>query len=337
MATITPKSYYDETIGKQIDTDNYPRNNPFQCWDYFDYFCRKVGFTGSRYCASTGYVGDLWLLRDAKGYEYYRDFDYITDPAQFQDGDWIFWSQHVAMFMSPNTEVGQNQNGKPYVTAKEMNWNGILGAMRYKYWSTVTIPYGASDVTINDHLYHLYRATPKDKPYVLGAGLNKVKPIRELDADILIYAKVTGANYFQMRDDQSDPVNTTYGDISAPLNNEYQNLPNQNSTLYYDLETGEFGDCTFVTIDPTHNVFSPALVYPNAKGHWEYALMVGLGHKDLKNMYSFVIKYNDGYCLGIADAEMTPQEIANDFVLTDMINIAFLDGGGSAMFGRVVG
>ena len=331
---ITPKSYYDETIGKSIDTDNYPRSNKYQCWDYFDNFCRKVDFEGSRYCASTGYVGDLWLLRDAQGYEYSRDFDYITDPAQFRDGDWIFWKSHVAMYYN-GKEVGQNQP-KPYVTSKEMNWTGILGAMRYKYWSSVQIGYGASDVEINGHLYHLYRATPKDKPYVLGAGLNKVLPIRELDADILVYAKVGGANYFQMKDNQADPKNTTYGDISAPLNGEYQSLPNQDTTLFYDLETGEFGDCTFIEVDPTHNVFSPALVYPNAKGHWEYARMVGLGHKDLKNMYSFVIRYNDGYCLGIADAEMTPQEIADDFVLTDMLNIAFLDGGGSAQGGRWV-
>jgi hypothetical protein len=103
---ITPKSYYDETIGKSIDTDNYPRSNKYQCWDYFDNFCRKVDFEGSRYCASTGYVGDLWLLRDAQGYEYSRDFEYITDPVQFRDGDWIFWKSHVAMYYN-GKEVGQ--------------------------------------------------------------------------------------------------------------------------------------------------------------------------------------------------------------------------------------
>lgn len=330
---MTPKKYYDDTIGKQIDTDNYPRSNPYQCWDYFDYFCRKVGFTGSRHCASTGYVGDLWFLRDAEGYHYYTDFDYITDPAKFQDGDWIFWKQHVAMYYQ-GTEVGQNQ-GAPYVTSKAMNWNGILGAFRYKHWGGVAIRYGASDVEINGHSYSLYRNTPKDKIVVLGAGLNQVKPIKEFDVNGLIYAKLAGANFYQMRKDVPDqPYGMTFGDVSAPYDGEIQSLPNQDSTLFYDLDTGAFGDCTYVEVDPTHNVFSPALVYPNANGHFEYARMVGLSHKDLVNDYSFIIRFSDGYCLGIANQKMTPQQIAEDFTLTDMINIAFLDGGGSAQFAR---
>ena len=81
---MTPKKYYDETIGKAIDTDNYPRSNPYQCWDYFDYFCRLVGFTGSRYCASTRYVGDLWFLRDAEGYHYYTDFRSEEHTSELQ-------------------------------------------------------------------------------------------------------------------------------------------------------------------------------------------------------------------------------------------------------------
>lgn len=330
---MTPKSYFDKTIGKAIDTDNYPRENPYQCWDYFDYFCRLVGFEGSRYCAVTKFVGDLWVLRDSKGYEYSRDFEYITDPAQFKDGDWIFWAKHVAMYYH-GKEVGQNQP-KPHVTEKEMNWNGILGAMRYKHWKNIEVAFGASDVVINGHKYYLYKQTPQDDMYVLGAGLNQVKPIREIDADVLVNGKLGNGNYYQMKKDIPDqPYGTTYGDISAPLSGEYQNLPNQDSTLFYDLDTGEFGDCTYVTIDPTHNVFSPALVFPNKLGHWEYARMVGLSHKDSKSMYGFVIRYHDGYCLGIADKELTPQQIADDFTETDMMNIAFLDGGGSAMFGR---
>lgn len=330
---MTPKQYYDKTIGKQIDTDGYPRSNVYQCWDYFDYFCRQIGFSGSRYCANTGFVGDLWALRDSEGYDYSTTFDYITDPSKFKDGDWIFWNQHVAMYYH-GQEVGQNQ-GKPCVTAKAMNWSGILGAMRYKYWQNIEIKFGSSDVVINGHKYYLYKQTPKDKMYVLGAGLNRVKRIRAIDADVLVYAKLGNGNYYQMRTDLPDqPYGTTYGDISAPLTGEYQNLPNQDSTLYYDLDTGKFGDCTYIEIDPTHNVFSPALVYPNELGHWEYARMVGYSHKDLKSSYAFVIRYHDGYCLGIADQQMTPQEIADDFMQTDMMNIAFLDGGDSAQFGR---
>ena len=329
---MTPKQWYDKTIGKKIDTDNYPRSNPYQCWDYFDYFCRVIGFDGSRYCDSTGYVGDLWLLRDAEGYHYYTMFDYVTDPDQFKTGDWVFWSQHVAMYYE-DKEVGQNQP-KPYVTVKAMNWDGVLGAFRYRDWTCLDIKYGSSDITINNHRYHLYRQSPAEKIGILGAGLNKVESIRKLDADVLIYAKITGANYFQMKDGQIDPLNTTYGDISSPLNNEYQSLPNQNSTLFYDLETSDFGDCTWHNVDRTHNVFSPSLVYPNRNNHWEYALMVGMNHPNVRSVYTFLVKYHDGYCVGIADQELTPNEILKDFLETNMINISFLDGGGSAQMGR---
>ena len=61
--------------------------------------------------------------------------------------------------------------------------------------------------------------------------------------------------------------------------------------------------------------------------------MVGLSHKDLKSWYTFLVRFPDGYAIGIADQEMTPQEIADDFIDTDMVNIAFLDGGGSAQAG----
>lgn len=330
---MNPRSWYEATIGKSIDTDGYPRSNPFQCWDYFDAFCRKIGFTGSRHCSATGYVGDLWMLRDADGYNYSTMFEYIYNPADFKDGDWVFWDKHVAMFMSPDAEVGQNQPS-PYVTSKNMNWSGILGAMRYRYWSTSTVDYGQSEITINDHKYKLERMTSKDKIVVLSAGINQVQPIEKIDGDLLVSSKIGGANYYQMRTDLPDnPYGETYGDISAPSNGVFRELPMQNSTLFYDLEDGTFGDCTDVYLNSAHNVFSPALVFPNSKGHWEYATMVGLSHKDVKSWYCMVIRFPDGYATCRALQELTPQQIADDFSQTDMVNIAFLDGGGSAQAG----
>lgn len=325
---MTPKQWYEQTIGKSFDTDGA---YGAQCWDYFDAFCRKIGFSGSRYCGNTGYVGDLWILRDVSGYDYSTAFDYIYDPAQFQTGDWVFWEKHVAMYYE-GLEVGQNQNGKPYVTAKEMNWSGILGAMRWRGWKIYQIPYGYSTVNINGHEYTLRRMTGSDKIGVISAGLNKVMPFEDLDADVQINAKIAGANFFQNDPDNpaGQPFGMTFGDLSAPLNGVYQSLPMQDSTLFYDLETGLFGDCTDVEVNSSHNVFSPSLVFPNSKGNWEYARMVGLGWKDRKSNYTFLIRFADGYTVGLAMQEMTPAEIASDFSETEMVNISFLDGGGSA-------
>lgn len=127
---MTPEEWYKSTIGRSYDTDNYPRSNPYQCWDYFDVFCRTIGCKCSRYCAQTGYVGDLWS--DRYRYGYYDYFDFVL-PNDLKEGDWIFWKQHVAFYYD-GKEVGQNQNGRRYVSAVPLNKNGILGGMRYKFW-----------------------------------------------------------------------------------------------------------------------------------------------------------------------------------------------------------
>ena len=127
---MTPEIWYRRTIGKRIDTDNYPRTNPYQCWDYYDYFCRVIECTASRYCAITGYVGDLWKLRYKYGFDKWFIF---VEPSEIQEGDWLFWDKHVAFYYN-GLEVGQNQNGKPWVTDMTLNRRGLLGAMRYKHW-----------------------------------------------------------------------------------------------------------------------------------------------------------------------------------------------------------
>jgi hypothetical protein len=63
--------------------------------------------------------------------------------------------------------------------------------------------------------------------------------------------------------------------------------------MFFDLETGEHADCTGINIDPTHNVFSPVLIYQRGK-NVQYARMVGLGHCNAKNIYSFVIRMIGG-------------------------------------------
>ena len=220
----------------------------------------------------------------------------------------------------------------PYNTASGLPFQGFI----YNPFLFAVIDQGASDVEINEHKYSLFRQMPGMRAVVLSAGLNKVAPIRELDANVYVYGKVTGANYFQMRSGQADPYGTTYGCISAPLNDVWTETPNQDTTLYYDAETGVYGDCTGVHIDPEHNVFSPAVVYP-AKGNYQYARMVGIDHVNTVSRYTFVIRFNDGtFAIGIALQDMTIKQIAADFfgMYSDISDIAYLDGGGSAQMGR---
>lgn len=339
---ITPDEWIKYSLGKSFDTDNYPVQK-YQCWDWFDSWCDVVDIPCSRHCALSGYVGDLWKLRYKYGYDKY--FDFITSVHQLQNGDWIFKKSHVSMYYDGN-QVGQNQGSieqpnilHPYVCIGKFNTNDFLGAMRWKRWVS-SIKIGASDLVFNGHLYHLFKAYKQDmRIAVLSAGLNRTAPIRQLDSpSILNYAKITGANYFQLRDDLPDqPYGTTYGDLSSPLNKVYQSLPNQSTTLYYDIEENSFGDCTGIIVDKNHNVFSPSLVYPNRNGNFEYARMVGINHIHNQNIYTFSIRYSDSWVFGLNDCKLSPREIVNDLIPTCFQNIAFLDGGGSAQMGRWTG
>ena len=332
--------WYSMVIGKNIDTDNYPRSNPFQCWDLFDFFCRQIGFDGSRKCKLTNYVCDLWKLKDQPEYNYGSVFEYIR-PGDLRKGDWLFWDSgsscpfgHVGMLWEDygngyGLVLGQNQ-GTPNVTTKKEKLD-VLGALRWKGWVTVAVPYGKSTLTINNHEYVVYRMSPGEKIAVASKGLNTVATIHDLDLkDKLVYAAITGANFYQREKNKNDPYGTTYGDISSPLCGVYQSLPNQDTTLFYDLETADFGDCSFREVDRTHNVYSPVIIYPNANGHYEYARMVGQSHIDHKSFYSFTVRYDDAYAVGIAMQELTPREIIEDFCRTGMSDIAIGDGGVSA-------
>lgn len=131
-----PQSFFDSTYGKSIDTDNFPQSQKYQCWDLFDYFCREQGVNCSRYCALTGYAGDLYKLRYDYGYDDYFEFFY---PKNAKRGDWYFSDRHVAMVWDVYTDgrvllLGQNQGGKGYVNLKTYNLNDALGMMRWKGW-----------------------------------------------------------------------------------------------------------------------------------------------------------------------------------------------------------
>lgn len=133
MAFQNPQQFYDYTYNKAFNTDGA---YGAQCWDLFDLFCQKQGVTCSRYCALTGYAGDLYKLRYQYGYDKYFEFFY---PKNARRGDWYFSDHHVAMVWDVYSDgkvllLGQNQSGKKYTTLKTYNLSDALGMMRYKGW-----------------------------------------------------------------------------------------------------------------------------------------------------------------------------------------------------------
>lgn len=134
---MTPQEFRDKTIGKRYDFDNFPGYNPYQCIDYFNKGIIDLKIPVSILCAITGYVCDLWRLKDQ--YSYGQYFHYIYEPKELKNGDWCIWDRgsshalsHIAMYFN-GKELGQNQP-HPYVTEKETTFD-IMGALRPKNWS----------------------------------------------------------------------------------------------------------------------------------------------------------------------------------------------------------
>lgn len=137
---ITPQEWYNMTYGKSYDVDGA---YGAQCWDYFAYFVKYLGLGVNTYCAKTGYVGDLWQLKDQ--YKYSQHFEYITDRTKFKNGDWIIWPRgskacplsHIAMYWNGQS-LGQNQGGLKKVTLKSIDLSQAYGVLRWKAWSNGT-------------------------------------------------------------------------------------------------------------------------------------------------------------------------------------------------------
>lgn len=348
----TPDTFVEEYNGKAID---YDRAYGVQCVDGFKVCCAYLGIPVI--ATPNNWADGYWTGLNENGTPnknclqwIAKYFDKIKDPNQFRNGDWVVWGRngvspshplsHIAMYYNGKS-FGENQGGNRGFCLKSTNLSDALGALRPKVWAdkhSVDIPFGSSELKIGNNPYSLYRQNPATEyPAVLSAGLDKVLPISKLDADVNVMAKVTGANYFQMRDDvPGQPKGMTFGDFSAPLNDVWRQLPNQNTTLYYDIEEGMYGDCTGISINKEHNVFSPAVVYPET-GNYQYARMVGISHVNVVSRYTFVIRLKDGsYVFGLALQDCTPKQIVEDFkTALAFHSIAFLDGGGSAQFGRV--
>lgn len=339
----TPESFVNKYNGKKVNRGNGWNDSQYgyQCVAGFKAGCEYLGIPVIP--TPNNWADGYWTCLNKDGSpsrsteEWQRTyFDKVHD---FIDGDWVIWakgseshpSSHVAMYYH-GQEFGQNQGGDGGFCLKKTDFSDALGALRPKMWAT--LPAFESDITVNGHAYFLYGQSAGLTPVVLSPGLNKVCSIHEMDVNHDVYLKITGCNFYQANKSSRD-YGMTFGDISAPLNGVYQNLPNQSSTMYFDIETGMHGDCTGVNIDSDHNVFSPVLIYEHGK-NVQYARMVGLDHCHHMSRYAFLIRQTDGtYAAGLAAQDLTPDQIWEDMqTVPGVQQIAIIDGGNSACMMR---
>lgn len=335
---MTPSEFHTKYQGWGNDVDGVAG---IQCVDLYKEFLRIIGCpTYASPIGGDGYADNIWYNRQ----RWAQWFNFIS-TGQFQDGDIVLFPHrkrggkthplsHICFYYG-GKQFGTNQHDAKLgrcACDKPCDWSDALGALRYKFWETTTsmnIPTGYSKQTINGHSYTMYRQSDDQKIGVLSAGAGNLKSIEAHDASgVWVYAKIGGANFFQMK--AGDDYGTHYGDEVSPLNNVYSIVPTQNTTLYYCLEDGKYGNSTDYYPDKQSNVFSPAVVYHD--NTFDYAKMVGVNHVNTASIYTALVRLNTGkYIMALTSASMTPKAIYNDLRSIDGFeNMAALDGGGSA-------
>lgn len=139
----TPEEFRNATLGKRIDVDNFPKEQPYQCWDLPAFFWSRVV---GRFLATKqggGGAKDCWNYN--RVYNAGSEFELITDRNALKVGDWLIdnggeWG-HVGMITAIVAQgqvvrlLGQNQ---PYGYVNEINFSlrNFAGAFRLKAWNT---------------------------------------------------------------------------------------------------------------------------------------------------------------------------------------------------------
>lgn len=142
-----PEEFRNATLGKRIDVDNFPKEQPYQCWDLPAFFWSRVV---GRFLATKqggGGAKDCWNY--SRVYNAGSEFELITDRNALKVGDWLIdnggeWG-HVGMITAIVVQgqvvrlLGQNQ---PYGYVNEINFSlrNFAGAFRLKAWNNSPSP-----------------------------------------------------------------------------------------------------------------------------------------------------------------------------------------------------
>lgn len=130
------QDFINLTLGKSIDTDGFPKEQPYQCVDLAKYFndCYNEGF--QVYCSESGYAKDWANQKESNGLlDYFQE----TEINNMIKGTLVVWGNckvapysHIGFFVEDNgngTFKCLQQNApKPYVTLSSITYEGLIGA-----------------------------------------------------------------------------------------------------------------------------------------------------------------------------------------------------------------
>ena len=130
MPNITVHDFVAKYDGKAIDDDDA---YGVQCVDGKRVADRELGI--EPYITSNGWADGYWYGRA----DHTDEYDFITDPNAFQDGDEVIWAKgsashpmsHVAIYYQ-GLQFGENQGGNGAFCYKTADFSDALGALRPK-------------------------------------------------------------------------------------------------------------------------------------------------------------------------------------------------------------
>jgi len=206
---MKPSEFVSKYIGQRID---YDAAYDVQCVDGFKVFCKWAGIPVK--ATPNNWANGYWIYKDQLGYSQW--FDYITDPAKLRDGDWCIWDKgsscpdsHIAMYYKGQF-FGERQGGNQGFLMKDLK-KDIMGALRWKEWTMDSFRYGVNYRTFDGADLVVFKGYEEYGLYIISAGEDQVKDIKDYDSEDLIIACTVNAGYFEMNSGAACPVNTHYG------------------------------------------------------------------------------------------------------------------------------
>ena len=136
MEMINFDDFINRTLGRKIDTDGYPKAQPYQCVDLAKYYNDCYFSPFQVYCSTTGYAKDWANNKYNNGLLDYYDETAINNMIK---GTLVVWGNcrvapdsHIGFFVKDNgngTFQCLQQNAPyPYVTLSNISYDGIIGA-----------------------------------------------------------------------------------------------------------------------------------------------------------------------------------------------------------------
>jgi len=209
-----------------------------RCVDGFKVFCQWAGIPVK--ATTNGWANGYWLYRNEL--EFYKWFDYITDVSQIRDGDWCIWdkgsscpSSHIAMAFD-SKYFGERQGGDRGFRLVPLK-NDIMGALRWKGFTMLSLNNGYQEVTYNGQQILVYKQYGGQQIGMLSAGTDgkTVRPIEQIDDYHVHFCKIN-ASYFQMSQTAADPYGTVYGVVESF---NYSQEPKQGKFyVYFETKNG---------------------------------------------------------------------------------------------------